>query len=77
MVKYIVMYVLTHVNVIEAGDLAWIRAMIPHRSMAILTGERARIRDPRVRALADKIIASQGKEIEGMKAMTADLERQC
>ncbi|MGI9024613.1 MAG: hypothetical protein ACR2GP_03375 [Burkholderiaceae bacterium] len=35
------------------GDVAWMKAMIPHHSIAILTGERAHITDPRVRKLAD------------------------
>ncbi len=34
------------------------KAMIPHHSIAILTGERAHISDPRVRKLADGIMAS-------------------
>jgi hypothetical protein len=37
-------------------------AMIPHHSIAILTSERARISDPRVRALADRIIESQRED---------------
>ncbi len=44
-------------------DLAWMRAMIPHHSIAILTSERADISDPRVRALADAIIEAQRGEI--------------
>lgn len=38
------------------GDIAWMKAMIPHHSIAILTSERASISDPRVRGLADSII---------------------
>ena len=30
-------------------DVAWMKAMIPHHSIAILTSERAKISDPRVR----------------------------
>jgi len=30
-------------------DISWMKAMIPHHSIAILTSERARISDPRVR----------------------------
>lgn len=55
-------------------DVSYMRAMIPHHSIAILTSERAQITDPRVRALADKIIASQQEEIEEMKALIAELE---
>ena len=55
-------------------DVSWMRAMIPHHSIAILTSERARISDPRVRALADDIIEAQRLEIDEMKALIADLE---
>jgi uncharacterized protein (DUF305 family) len=58
------------------GDVSWMKAMIPHHSIAILTSERARISDPRVRALADQIIESQRREIEEMKALIAELEAQ-
>ena len=56
------------------GDLAWMRAMIPHHSIAILTSSRARLSDPRVRALADAIIAAQEAEIAEMKIYIADIE---
>lgn len=56
------------------GDVAWMRAMIPHHSIAILTSERANIEDPRVRELADSIIDAQRREIEEMKAYIEDLE---
>jgi len=56
------------------GDVAWMKAMIPHHSIAILTSERARITDPRVRALADEIIEAQRREIAEMEALIADLE---
>ena len=55
-------------------DTAWMRAMIPHHSIAILTSERANISDPRVRKLADDIIEAQRLEIDAMKALIADLE---
>lgn len=55
-------------------DVAWMKAMIPHHSIAILTSERARISDPRARALADRIIETQRKEIDEMKALIAELE---
>ena len=50
------------------------RAMIPHHSIAILTSERARIEDPRVRELADGIIETQREEIAEMKRLLADIE---
>jgi uncharacterized protein (DUF305 family) len=55
------------------ADVSWMRAMIPHHSIAILTSERANISDPRVRELADGIIEAQRKEIAEMKALIADL----
>ncbi|MGV3532618.1 MAG: DUF305 domain-containing protein [Chthoniobacteraceae bacterium] len=54
-------------------DVSWMKAMIPHHSIAILTSERADISDPRVRKLADKIIESQRKEIGEMKELIKDL----
>ncbi|WP_313634122.1 DUF305 domain-containing protein [Massilia timonae] len=36
-------------------DVSWMKAMIPHHSIAILTSERANISDPRVQKLADQI----------------------
>lgn len=56
------------------GDVAYMKAMIPHHSIAIMTSERAHIKDPRVRELADKIIAAQVKEIGDMKTLIADLQ---
>jgi len=55
------------------GDVAWMKAMIPHHSIAILTSERAQISDPRVRALADQIIEAQREEISEMKALIDEL----
>lgn len=56
------------------GDVSYMRAMIPHHSIAIMTSERANIDDPRVRYLADEIIEAQKREIAEMKALIADLE---
>ena len=57
-------------------DLSWMRAMIPHHSIAILTSERAQISDPRVRDLADQIIETQRREISLMQDLIGDLEGQ-
>ena len=57
------------------GDVSYMRAMIPHHSIAILTSQRAQIRDPRVRRLADEIAETQVREIAEMEALIADLER--
>jgi hypothetical protein len=47
--------------------------MIPHHSIAILTSERARIEDPRVRKLADEIIEAQRREIREMEWLISDI----
>ena len=56
------------------ADTSWMRAMIPHHSIAILTSERADISDSRVRKLANDIIDAQRLEIAEMKALIVDLE---
>ena len=56
-------------------EVSWMRAMIPHHSIAILTSERARITDPRVRKLADDIIEAQRREISEMKNLIDDLTK--
>ena len=53
--------------------VAWMKAMIPHHSIAILTSSRANIDDPRVQKLADEIIKAQKLEIKEMEALIADL----
>lgn len=55
------------------GDVAYMRAMIPHHSIAILTSRRAKISDPRVRRLADGIITTQVREINEMKLLIQDI----
>ncbi len=55
-------------------QVSWMKAMIPHHSIAILTSERATITDPRVRKLADEIIQAQRKEITEMKRLISELD---
>lgn len=57
------------------GDAEYMKAMIPHHSIAVMTSERAQITDPRVRKLADEIIAAQRREISEMKYLINELER--
>ncbi len=57
------------------GDVSYMKAMIPHHSIAIMTSARAHIRDRRVRLLADGIIEAQVREIAQMKELISDLER--
>ena len=55
-------------------DTAYMKGMIPHHSIAILTSERAGIEDVRVRELADGIIATQREEIAEMDWLIADID---
>ncbi|NIJ62539.1 multisubunit Na+/H+ antiporter MnhB subunit [Erythrobacter flavus] len=55
-------------------DEEYMAAMIPHHSIAIMTSERASIKDPRVRKLAHDIILAQRREIAQMKYLIADIE---
>ena len=56
------------------SDVSYMKAMIPHHSIALMTSERAHIRDPRVRELADEIIEAQRREIAEMEKLIADLQ---
>lgn len=51
----------------------YMKGMIPHHSIAILTSERARIEDPRVQKLAGEIIEAQRREIKEMEWLIADI----
>ena len=55
------------------GDRAYMKGMIPHHSIAILTSERADLDDVRVCALADSIIRAQLKEIDEMAWLIDDI----
>lgn len=55
-------------------DVAWMKAMIPHHSIALTTSENAHLSDPRVRRLAGRIIESQTREIAEMEALVRELE---
>jgi len=48
-------------------DSQYMKAMIPHHSSAILTSEKANIRDIEVRKLANDIIEAQEREIKLME----------
>ena len=56
------------------GDVAWMKAMIPHHSIAILTSRRATTEDPRVAKLAADIVEAQDKEISEMEFLIRDIE---
>lgn len=57
------------------GDVLWMKAMIPHHSIAILTSKRADIKDPEVKQLAEDIIKAQKREIGEMKVMIERLQK--
>ena len=54
---------------IGISDKQYVREMIPHHSMAILTSRRAlaRTKDPQIAALAGKILSAQEREITEME----------
>jgi hypothetical protein len=52
---------------------SYMRAMIPHHSIAVMTSERAQIRDPRVSKLAHDIILAQRREIAEMRYLIAEV----
>ena len=61
---------------IPINEVKWMRAMIPHHSIAILTSERADLKDPEVKNLAEEIIEAQKREIAEMKRMIDRLENE-
>ncbi|CTQ31412.1 DUF305 domain-containing protein [Jannaschia rubra] len=56
-------------------DRSWMKAMIPHHSIAILTSRRADISDPRVAKLAEEIVLAQDREISEMRWLLEDIAR--
>lgn len=59
---------------ITVDDADYMEGMIPHHSIAVLTSERARITDSRVRDLADRIIEAQRREIKEMEWLINDIK---
>lgn len=60
---------------VTVGDTAFMRAMIPHHSLAITRSERAQIEDVRVCELAVEIIEAQQREIAEMDWLIEDIQR--
>ncbi|HAF75732.1 MAG TPA: DUF305 domain-containing protein [Maribacter sp.] len=58
------------------GDVLWMKAMIPHHSIAILTSKRADIKDSEAKKLAEEIIEAQLREIAQMKKIIYRLENE-
>jgi hypothetical protein len=56
-------------------DTRFMKAMIPHHSIAVNNARKAALSDPRVRQLADRIITSQVREIAEMQLLIDDIAR--
>lgn len=56
-------------------DMRFMKAMIPHHSIAINNARKASIPDRRVRRLADQIIESQVREIAEMQLLIDEIAR--
>ncbi|MCR5867628.1 DUF305 domain-containing protein [Aquincola sp. J276] len=56
-------------------QVSYMKAMIPHHSIAIMTSKRASIADPRVRKLADDIVEAQVREIAEMKQLISEMDK--
>lgn len=61
---------------IPIDDIKWMKAMIPHHSIAILTSNKADLKDPDVKKLAEEIIKAQKREIAEMKKIIERLEEE-
>lgn len=60
---------------VTVSDVDYMEGMIPHHSIAILTSDRAQIKDEQVRELADNIIKAQRKEIMEMQWLINDIRK--
>ena len=61
-------------NQVRVDDTAWMRAMIPHHSTAIMTSENANLTDSRAQQLSEEIIQAQEEEIAEMEQLIEDIE---
>jgi uncharacterized protein (DUF305 family) len=57
------------------SDRQFLRSMIPHHSGAILMCDEASLQDQRIRDLCKTIVTGQQQEIDQMRSMLADLNR--
>src|SRR5680860_217683 len=56
------------------GDILWMKAMIPHHSIAIFTRERADIQRPGIQKMGNEDKKTQKRGIGGIKAMNKRLQ---
>lgn len=61
-------------NQVPIKDVAYMKAMIPHHSSAIMVSEQATFEDPETEKLAKEIIEAQKREIAQMKKILYRLE---
>lgn len=76
-ISSVILFILSFIGVhkqVGISDIQYMKGMIPHHSIAIMTSQNAHIKDARVRKLADGIIKTQKKEIAEMKAMIDSLK---
>ena len=59
---------------VTVSGVDYMEGMIPHHSIAILTSERSKIKDVRVRKIADEIIKAQRREIMEMQWLINDIK---
>lgn len=57
------------------GDVQYMKGMIPHHSIAIMTSKHAKLKDPEVKKLSRDIIDAQEKEIAEMKRLLSRLKK--
>ncbi|MBS1526525.1 MAG: DUF305 domain-containing protein [Bacteroidetes bacterium] len=57
------------------GDVQYMKGMIPHHSIAIMTSKHANFKDPEVKKLSRDIIDAQEKEIAEMKQILSRMEK--
>jgi uncharacterized protein (DUF305 family) len=57
------------------GDVQYMKGMIPHHSIAIMTSKHADLKDPEVKKLSRDIIDAQEKEIAEMKRILSRLKK--
>lgn len=55
-------------------DVAYMKAMIPHHSSAIMVSQKATLENPETKKLAEDIIAAQKREIALMKSLIDKIE---
>jgi uncharacterized protein (DUF305 family) len=73
----VVVFILTFAmmrNQTFIGDRQFMKGMIPHHSIAILTSSNAGIKDPELKKLSEEIIKTQEEEIAQMKRILERLK---